>query len=69
VLREEFDIHVPLRKELPRGGIVGQVTATSGSGFSICECAALSNHIVAWANSAIAQGAKIYYTLRDQEWC
>ena len=23
VLREEFDIHVPLRKELPRGGIVG----------------------------------------------
>ena len=25
-LREEFDIHVPPRKELPRGGVVGQTT-------------------------------------------
>jgi len=25
-LREDFDIHIPLHKEIPRGGIVGQAT-------------------------------------------
>jgi hypothetical protein len=26
MLREEFDIHVPPRKQIPRGGVVGQAT-------------------------------------------
>jgi hypothetical protein len=41
VLREG-DIHVPPRKALARGGVMGRATARGGSGFSICERAALA---------------------------